>query len=230
MPSGIACGRGRCRARGRSGSWRRRRRRRSGRRTVSTAPGVVAAGPSRRRRRRPRRPASSASAAGHSVAPAFTARDGDHLVEVAAAHDISVRREVGVLGPRQLERHSVADRPQPVEALEVGERLGETHVVELAHGPRREAVAARLLAREALLLDDQHPVPALGEPVARPRRPTDRRRRRGRRSSVVASACTRTDACARRCTRGRDPRSHDHIGAHANHAARRSRSRMRRSE
>ena len=37
--------------------------------------------------------------------------------------------------------------------------------MELADGPRREAVAARLLAGKSLLLDDQHAVPALGEPV-----------------------------------------------------------------
>ena len=95
--------------------------------------------------------------------PAFTARVGDHLVEVAAAHDVAVGGEVGVLGPRELERHAVRDRAQAVEAEELRERLGEAHVVELADGPRREAVAAGLLAREALLLDDEHA-------VARPRR------------------------------------------------------------
>ena len=71
-----------------------------------------------------------------------------------------------MLGPGELERHAVADRAQTVEALELRERLGQAHVVELAHRPRREAVAAGLLAGEALLLDDQDPVAALGEPVA----------------------------------------------------------------
>ena len=44
--------------------------------------------------------------------------------------------------------------------------------MELADGPRGQAVAAGLLAREALLLDDEHPVAALGEPVAPRPRPT----------------------------------------------------------
>ena len=65
------------------------------------------------------------------------------------------------------------DRPQPVEALELRERVGEAHVVELANGPRREPVAARLLAREALLVDHQDPVAERREPVRgrRARRP-----------------------------------------------------------
>ena len=55
--------------------------------------------------------------------------------------------------------------PQAVVALELPERLGEAHVVQLPHCPRREPVAARLVAREALLLDHEDPVPALREPV-----------------------------------------------------------------
>ena len=53
----------------------------------------------------------------------------------------------------------------PSKRWNSGERLGQSHVVELADRPRGEAVAAGLLAREALLLDDEHAVAALGEPV-----------------------------------------------------------------
>ena len=109
-------------------------------------------------RPRARAPGPIASVAGQRVAPAFTARVGDHLVELAAPHHVPVGREVGVLGPGQLEGDAVGDRPQPVEALELRERVGETHVVELADRPRSQPVAARLLAREALLLDDEHAV------------------------------------------------------------------------
>src|SRR5581483_1461882 len=102
--------------------------------------------------------------------PALHGPLGDHLVEVAAAHDVAVGRELGVMGPLELEGDAVADRAEPVEALEALQRAGETHVVQLAHGPGRETVAAGLLARETLALDHQHPVAALGEPE-RGRRP-----------------------------------------------------------
>ena len=58
------------------------------------------------------------------------------------------------------------DRAQPVEALELRELLGETHVVELADRPRREAVAARLLPREPLLLDHHDAVPGVASQYA----------------------------------------------------------------
>jgi hypothetical protein len=90
---------------------------------------------------------------------------GDHLVEIASPHDVAVVRELGVVGPGQLERDTVADRAQAVEALTVAEPLLEAHVDELLHRTRREAVAAGLLPREPLALDHQDPVPALGEPV-----------------------------------------------------------------
>ena len=144
------CGRGRCRAPGRSGSWRRRRRSRTGpgpprwrprpcRRTIAPATRPPSTSGLDRLGRRPERRAGL-----HRPL-------GDHLVELAAPHDVAVGREVGVLGPGELERDAVGDRAQPVEALELRERLGETHVVELADRPRREAVAAGLLAGEALL-------------------------------------------------------------------------------
>ncbi len=99
----------------------------------------------------------------------------DHLVEVAPADDVAVRGKVRVVGPGELEGDAVRDRPEAVVALVVGERVGEPHVVELAHRPGGQPVPARLLAWEALLLDDEHPPALLGEPV---------RRRRARRSSA----------------------------------------------
>ena len=80
-----------------------------------------------------------------------------------------------MIGPGQLERDAVADRAQPVEALELREAVGETHVVELAHRAGREAVAARLLAGEALLVDHDDTVAERREPV---------RGRRSRRSGA----------------------------------------------
>ena len=77
-------------------------------------------------------------------------------------------------------------RAQAVVALErPASALGQPHVVELADGPGRQAVTAGLLAGEALLVDDEHPVALLREPVGRRRtgRPaTDDERRRGARS------------------------------------------------
>ena len=89
----------------------------------------------------------------------------DQVVELAAPHDIPVRREVGVGRPGQLERDAVADRPQAVDALEARQLVGQPHVVQLPHCARGEAVAARFLAREALLVDDGHAVPEHREPV-----------------------------------------------------------------
>ena len=74
-------------------------------------------------------------------------------------------REIGVIGPGQLEGDAVPDRSQAVEALELRELVGEAHVVELAHRARRETVATRLLAREALLVDHHDAVPERREPV-----------------------------------------------------------------
>src|SRR6185312_381301 len=92
-----------------------------------------------------------------------------HAVEVAAADDVAVVGEVGMRRPRELERHTVRDRAQPVVSERTRQLGPEPHVLELADRPRREAVAAGLLAREALLLDDQHPVPGPRQPVPRGR-------------------------------------------------------------
>ena len=56
--------------------------------------------------------------------------------------------------------------PQAVVAVELGELVAEAHLVELVHGARRQAVAARLLARERLALDDGDVVAVPGQPVA----------------------------------------------------------------
>ena len=70
-----------------------------------------------------------------------------------------------MVGPGELEGDAVRDRAQPVEALELGELVGEAHVVQLAHRARREPVAAGLLAGKVLLLDHEDAVPARREPV-----------------------------------------------------------------
>src|SRR5262249_47581881 len=50
------------------------------------------------------------------------------------------------------------------------QRLTESHVLELMHRPRRQTVAARLVARERLALDHAHRLPGPAEPI-RGRRP-----------------------------------------------------------
>src|SRR5581483_10571218 len=67
----------------------------------------------------------------------------------------------------ELERDAVRDRAEAVEALVSREPVLQPHVVELPHRARREAVAARLLAREALAFDREHAPPAAREPVRR---------------------------------------------------------------
>src|SRR5581483_10913554 len=92
---------------------------------------------------------------------------GDHRVEIPAPHDVAVGREDRMVGPGELERDAVRDRAEAVEALVSREPVLQPHVVELPHRARREAVAARLLAREALAFDREHASPAAREPVRR---------------------------------------------------------------
>ena len=83
--------------------------------------------------------------------------------------------------------------------------VGETHVVELADRAGREAVAAGLLAREALLLDDEDPVARRRRASTRPPRPRARRRRRARpngRARHRRIACALVIAAARFARRG----------------------------
>ena len=156
---------GRCRGPGRSGCWRRRPPPRSG---PGRPPGAALSPPADhgapheapvddrgdRLGALPQRGAGLDRVLGHE------------LVEVAAAHDVAVRRELGVGRPGQLEGPAVGGGPQPLEAVEVLEPVGQAHVGELAHRPGRQAVAAGLLAREGLALDDRDLVAGLGQPVA----------------------------------------------------------------
>src|SRR5205814_7574512 len=66
------------------------------------------------------------------------------------------------------------DGAETAEAVVAGEVLGQAHVLQLSDGPRRQPVAARLLAGEALLLDEEHVVTGPRQPVrtGRPGRPS----------------------------------------------------------
>ena len=70
-----------------------------------------------------------------------------------------------MLGPLELERDAVRECAEAVEAVEVRESLAEPHVVELPYRSGREPVAARLLAGERLLLDEEDVVTRRREPV-----------------------------------------------------------------
>ena len=74
-----------------------------------------------------------------------------------------------MIGPAQLERDVVRARAQAVVAVELRQRVAEAHLLELVDGARREPVAARLLARECLALDDDDVVAGACEPVGRGR-------------------------------------------------------------
>ena len=56
-------------------------------------------------------------------------------------------------------------RPQSGVSVVLLELVGEAHFVQLVDGPRRQAVAAGLLPREYLALDDSHLVAVPSEPV-----------------------------------------------------------------
>ena len=90
---------------------------------------------------------------------------GDHRVELAAAHDVAVLRVHRVRRPLQLQLAAHARGAQAVVPVELGELVAEAHLVQLVDGSRREPVAARLLARERLALDDRDVVAVLGQPV-----------------------------------------------------------------
>ena len=90
---------------------------------------------------------------------------GHEVIEVVARDDVAVGREVGVLGPAHLERVAERERPQPVVAVVLGERVGQAHVVELFDGPRGEPVAAGLLPRVVLALDHDDVMAGFGQPV-----------------------------------------------------------------
>ena len=89
---------------------------------------------------------------------------GDHGVEVAAANDVPVGREVWVLGPAQLEGDAVGDRAQAFEAEVRFELVGQAEIFELADRSRRQPVPARLFPWKLLALDDEDSVAGAGEP------------------------------------------------------------------
>src|SRR5439155_23921374 len=93
------------------------------------------------------------------------------LVEVLAGDHVAVVGEVRVARPAQLERPAERDRPEAVEAMVAGQRASQPDVLQLPDRARREAVAAGLLPRVALLLDQQDVVAALGQPVGARRSP-----------------------------------------------------------
>ena len=96
---------------------------------------------------------------------------GDRLlrhqrVEVSSAHHVAVARVHGVLGPLHLECLAMGDAAQAVVAVVVGGHLLlETHGLDLGDGARGETVAAGLLPRERLLLDDHHVAAGPRQPV-----------------------------------------------------------------
>ena len=108
---------------------------------------------------------STASVPCQTVAPAFVARSFTSAVEVVAGDRVPVVRKARVLGPRQLDALTEAVGPQAPVAVGADQRTLDTHVGELADGPRGEPVAARLGAWEHLLLDHGHVPPGLGQPV-----------------------------------------------------------------
>ena len=92
---------------------------------------------------------------------------GDHRIEVASPNDVAVLRVDRVCRPLQFERAPVRGCTQSFVAVEFRQLVGEAHVAELLHGPRREAVAACLFARESLLFDDHTVMTVLRKPIAR---------------------------------------------------------------
>ena len=100
---------------------------------------------------------------------------------------------------------AVGDRPQALVAVEVLEPLREAHLVELVHRSRGEPVAARLLAGERLLLDDQDVVAGPSQPVGRPLILRAHRRRPARRTDASSwFLATPSPSRAGNCARGRE--------------------------
>src|SRR5581483_4969485 len=98
---------------------------------------------------------------------------GHQVVEVLTGDDVAEAGVVGVRRPLHLERAAEGEGPQAVEAVELRELGGQPDVVQLLDGAGGEAVAAGLLPRVVLLLEEEHVVAGLGQPVGarRPRRP-----------------------------------------------------------
>ncbi len=78
---------------------------------------------------------------------------GEGLVELGPCQGEPVGREAGDVGPAQLVCAAVRDEAQPG----VTDRAGklDAEALELADGPRRQAVAAHLVARELRPFEEQ---------------------------------------------------------------------------
>ena len=91
---------------------------------------------------------------------------GQVLVEARAGPHQPVGREVGQLGPGDLDRAVAGAQPQPaIGAIAVLRAVRQVHELHLVHGARSEAVAADLLARMRRLLQDHDLMAVGGEPV-----------------------------------------------------------------
>jgi len=73
--------------------------------------------------------------------------------------------EIGPCRPRKDELATKGDRAQSVETMEPAELLLEAEIEELAHRTRCQTIAAGLLTREVLLVDEDDIVTCSGEPI-----------------------------------------------------------------
>ena len=89
---------------------------------------------------------------------------GDELVELASPDDIPVLREDGMDRPWQLHVAAQRCRPEADDPVESCQLVGQPHVGELLHGPRRECITARLVARIRASLEDRDVVAVARQP------------------------------------------------------------------
>ena len=128
-----------------------------------------------------------ASASCHTVAPAFTALLGDDLVEVVAASRRSRTREVGVLGPLELERDAVGDGRAARRSGGSRPSASARPMSSSWRTARGVRPSPQVFSRGNVFFSTSEDVVAgLGQPVGgRPRRPA-RRPRRARRGGRCA--------------------------------------------
>ena len=133
MPSGIRCGRGRCRAPGRTGSWRRRRRSRSAARTGLGRAGVLVADD--RARRPGRRSTTGRDRLGarpeRRARPSPPARRPSRRARGAAPRSRSGGKS-GCSGQASSSVMPCAIERSPSKRWNSASAVGEAHVVELA--------------------------------------------------------------------------------------------------
>src|SRR5690606_38653308 len=98
--------------------------------------------------------------------PLLLGEGGDLLVQVAAPDHPTPVGKARMLGPLQLEHDRVAGvRAEPVYAVEAGDVEVEAHLAELEDRPRREPVAAGLVAGVFLPLDEGPVVAGASQPI-----------------------------------------------------------------